>query len=69
MKISLRSIKTLSNSSYKTNRTCGHHIPNSFRTGAPENFELGSGNPDSNVNVYPSTSHPSPRHASYYMYY
>ena len=52
------------NSSYKTNRTCGHQKPNSFRTDASLNFELGSGNPDSNVNVYPSTSHPSPRNAS-----
>jgi len=52
------------NSSYKTNRTCGHQKPNSFRSDSSLNFELGSGNPDSNVNVYPSTSHPSPRHAS-----
>ena len=52
------------NSSYKTNRTCGHQKPNSFRSDASLNLELGSGNPDSNVNVYPSTSHPSPRNAS-----
>ena len=52
------------NSSYKSNRTCGHQKPNSFTSDASLNFELGSGNPDSNVNVYPSTSHPSPRNAS-----
>jgi len=49
------------NSSYKSNRTCGHQKPNSFANDASLNFELGSGNPDSNVNVYPSTSHPSPK--------
>ena len=52
------------NSSYKSNKTCGHQKPNSFTSDASLNFELGSGNPDSNVNVYPSTSHPSPRNAS-----
>ena len=52
------------NSSYKSSKTCGHQKPNSFTNDASLNFELGSGNPDSNVNVYPSTSHPSPRNAS-----
>jgi len=52
------------NSSYKSNRTCGHQKPNSFKVDSSLNLELGSGNSDSNVNVYPSTSHPSPRNAS-----
>ena len=49
------------NSLYKTNRTCGHQKPNSFRNDSSLNLELGSGNSDSNVNVYPSTSHPFPK--------
>ena len=53
-----KSIST--NSSYKTNRRCGHQKPNSFKSDSSLNLELGSGNSDSNVNVYPSTSHPFP---------
>jgi prepilin-type N-terminal cleavage/methylation domain-containing protein len=53
-----KSIST--NSSYKTNRTCGHQKPGSFKGDSSLNLELGSGNSDSNVNVYPSTSHPFP---------
>ena len=49
------------NSSYKSNRTCGHQKPNSFKGDSTLNLELGSGNSDSNVNVYPSTSHPFPK--------
>jgi prepilin-type N-terminal cleavage/methylation domain-containing protein len=47
-------------STYKANQTCGYRRPFSFVSDSSLNLELGSGNSSSNVNVYPSTSHPFP---------
>ena len=52
------------NSSYKTNRTCGFKKQNRLKVDSSLDLKFGSGNPSSNVNVYPSTSHSPPNDAS-----
>ena len=53
-----------SSSSYKTSMTCGFKKQNRLKGDSSLDLKFGSGNPNSNVNVYPSTSHPPPNDAS-----
>ena len=51
-----------SSSSYKTNRTCGHQKPNSLTHDSSLNLDLGGGNMNSYVFVYPGIlSYPNPK--------